>query len=220
MKQALGALAGLGVLNVLLAFPYLFLLTWLGSLWLGAVGMLVAGLLITGGWASHSVFGWPSLDNIVVNDSGVAVKPWGPPAHLDFAVYKTHAATAWDGMGLPLELLAQWWGHGWGPALVWLQEQPLKPGPVYPALIQSLGYAQHQGLMASVYMVLGAVLGWAWAWWARAQGAGLGVQLVLAGFPALVYYAFVVSTDLLFAVIMAGFYGALLLAVRGSRSAL
>ena len=74
--------------------------------------------------------------------------------------------------------------------------------------------------MASVYMVLGAVLGWAWAWWARARGVGLWVQFLLAGFPALVYYAFVVSTDLLFAVIMAGFYGALLLAVRGSRRAL
>jgi len=74
MKQALGALAGLGVLNVLLAFPYLFLLTWLGSLWLGAVGLLLAGVVITGSWASHSVFGWPSLDHIVVNDSGVG--PW------------------------------------------------------------------------------------------------------------------------------------------------
>jgi hypothetical protein len=180
--------------------------------WALALAMVVLLSRLAAGW----VFGnWN-----VVNDSGVAVKPLGPPAHHDFAVYVTHAATAWDGLGMPLELLAQWWSHGWGPALVWLQELPLKPGPVYPALIQILGYAQHQGLMGSVYMVLGAVLGWAWAWWARAQGAGLWVQLVLAGFPALVYYAFVVSTDLLFAVIVACFYGALLLAVSGSRSAL
>lgn len=46
------------------------------------------------------------------------------------------------------------------------------------------------------------------------------MQLLLAGFPALVYYAFVVSTDLLFAVCTAGFYTALLWAVRGSHPAL
>jgi hypothetical protein len=74
--------------------------------------------------------------------------------------------------------------------------------------------------MASLYMVLGAALGWGWACWARAQGASVAVQLLLAGFPALVYYAFVVSTDLLFAVCTAGFYITLWQAVRGSRQAL
>jgi hypothetical protein len=87
---------------------------------------------------SRLAAGWVFGTWNVMNDSGVAVKPWPPPAHLDFTVYKTHAATAWVGLGMPLELLAQWWGHDWGPALLWMKEQPLKPGPVYPALTQNL----------------------------------------------------------------------------------
>lgn len=66
MKQVLGALAGLGMLNLLLALPYLLVLTLLSSLWLTALAMLLAGVLLTGGWASQALFGWPSL-----NDSGV-----------------------------------------------------------------------------------------------------------------------------------------------------
>jgi hypothetical protein len=169
---------------------------------------------------SRLVAGWFLNTWNVVNDSGVALKPWGPPAHLDFAVYKTHAATAWDGLGKPWVWLNTWWAQDWESAWAWLKVQPLKPGPVYPALLQALDYANHQAAMASLYMVLGAALGWGWAWWARAQGASVAVQLLLAGFPALVYYAFVVSTDLLFAICTAGIYVTLWQAVRGSGQAL
>lgn len=74
LGQVLGALAGLGALNMLLAFPYLLVLTVLSSLWLSAVILLLSGLLITGSWASSAVFGWPSLNNVVLNDSGIG--PW------------------------------------------------------------------------------------------------------------------------------------------------
>jgi uncharacterized membrane protein len=74
LGQVLGALAGLGAVNMLLAFPYLLVLTVLSSLWLSAVILLLSGLLMTGSWASSAVFGWPALNNVVLNDSGVG--PW------------------------------------------------------------------------------------------------------------------------------------------------
>lgn len=74
MKQALGALAGLGIINVLLAFPYLWLLTTVASLWIGAMAILLAGVIFTGGWLSHSITGWPDVNGWIVNDSGVG--PW------------------------------------------------------------------------------------------------------------------------------------------------
>jgi uncharacterized membrane protein len=74
LGQVLGALAGLGAVNMLLAFPYLLVLTVLSSLWLSAVILLLSGLLMTGSWASSAVFGWPALNNVALNDSGIG--PW------------------------------------------------------------------------------------------------------------------------------------------------
>ena len=135
---------------------------------------------------SRLIAGWILNNWNVVNDSGVPVRPWGTPAFLDFAVYKIHAATAWDGLGKPWVWAGKWWIQGWAAAWDWLQEQPLKPGPLYPALIHLTTYAEDHDAMASLYMLLGAILGWGWAWWARSQGAEVLVQLLLAGFPALV----------------------------------
>lgn len=88
MKQALGALADLGVINVLLAFPYLWLLTTVASLWLAAMAVLLAGVIFSGGWLSHSLTGWPDVNGWIVNDSGVG--PWliarsddSKPPHLE-----------------------------------------------------------------------------------------------------------------------------------------
>jgi len=61
LSQVLVALAGLGVVNLLLALPCLLVLTVLSSLWLGALTMLLAGVLMTGSWASNALFGWPAL---------------------------------------------------------------------------------------------------------------------------------------------------------------
>lgn len=71
LKHALTAMAGLGVINLVLALPYLLVLTVLSSLWLGAVSVLLVGMLITGSWVTHSVFGWPVYSGWVVNDSGI-----------------------------------------------------------------------------------------------------------------------------------------------------
>jgi hypothetical protein len=82
---------------------------------------------------SRLVAGWFLNTWNVVNDSSVALKPWGLPAHLDFAVYKIHAATAWDGLGKPWVVFGIWCAQGCEAAWAWLQAQPLKHGPVYPA---------------------------------------------------------------------------------------
>ncbi|BEV71928.1 MULTISPECIES: DUF1700 domain-containing protein [unclassified Paludibacterium] len=61
LGRVLSALAGLSVLNLLLAMPYLVVMTVLGSLWLGALMMLLGGFLMAGSWATHALIGWPQL---------------------------------------------------------------------------------------------------------------------------------------------------------------
>ncbi|TDR71096.1 DUF1700 domain-containing protein [Paludibacterium purpuratum] len=69
LGQVLSALAGLSVLNLLLAFPYLVVMTVLTSLWLGALMLLLAGVLCTGAWLSHTLTGWPAFNHMMFNDS-------------------------------------------------------------------------------------------------------------------------------------------------------
>lgn len=177
----------------------------------GGLALLVVLLL------SRLVAGLIFAELSIVNDSGQAVRPWGPPAHLDFVVYQAHSVTAWDEMGRPLVFVRTWVVEGWGAALAGLHSLALKPGPVFPALIAVTGYAHDQVLLATVYLLAGAGLAWAWAQWVRMQGASWWLQAVLACFPALVYYSFLVSTDLLFAVVMAGFYACWRGALAGGR---
>ncbi|WP_051229236.1 DUF1700 domain-containing protein [Paludibacterium yongneupense] len=72
--RLLVALAGLGVLNAVLAVPVLIYLSILSALTCAAGIVLTCGLLLTGGWASHAVFGWPALEGVTINDSGEG--PW------------------------------------------------------------------------------------------------------------------------------------------------
>lgn len=78
---ALAAVAGLGVLNMLLLVPYLFFMTLLTSLWLGALGMLLAGVLMTGGWASNALFGWPVLHERMLHEQRMT-----PPGMADIRI--------------------------------------------------------------------------------------------------------------------------------------
>ena len=57
--------------------------------------------------------------------------------------------------------------------------------------------------MSFAYQTAGALLGWHWAKQLRDRGEALWLQLLCACFPALVYYAFLVSTDLLYACLIA-----------------
>lgn len=154
----------------------------------------------------------------IVNDSGVAIKLGGEPAYLDYGAYKAHAATAWSELTRPLHFAGLLLTDV-PKALVWLQSQPLKPGPVFPALLHWADYENNRMLLSVLYVLGGAVLGGSWAVWLRDQGAAVWLQLIAACFPALVYYSFLVSTDLLFALVLAAWLSSAWAVLQGHRSA-
>jgi hypothetical protein len=141
----------------------------------------------------------------VVNDSGLAVKPLGEPAFSDYAAYQMHINSAWREMFRPLLFIQYAWtdvAEAWS----WLRGQQLKPGPIFSAILNIWGYERNRAPLAWFYLLSGCGLGWLWARFLEWRGMGFWVQALAACFPALVYYSFLVSTDLLYAVLMATFY--------------
>jgi len=138
----------------------------------------------------------------ILNDSGVPIKLGGIPAYLDYPIYKNSSSTAWSEITRPLYFLFLLL-EDWQNALFWLKEQPIKPGPIFPMIIGISGYEESRYLLSGCYQIMGALLGWHWAHWLRVRGEALWLQIVCACFPALVYYAFLVSTDLLYACLIA-----------------
>jgi hypothetical protein len=141
----------------------------------------------------------------VVNDSGVAIKPLGEPAYLDYSTYKMHIDSAWHEMLRPLLFFQHAFSDG-AEAWAWLHGQSLKPGPIFPGLLNLWGYERIRAPLSLAYLLTGCGLGWLWAMFLAWRGMGYWVQALAACFPALVYYSFLVSTDLLYAVLMAVFY--------------
>jgi hypothetical protein len=162
------------------------------ALWLIAAAIVLSRLL------TALVFEMATI----VNDSGVAIKFAGEPAYLDYGAYRAHMQTAWSELTRPFVFAQMLWSDA-HKAWHWLAVQPLKPGPIFPALLHWTGYDDQRGLLSALYVLLGAVLGWIWALWVRGRGAAVWLQLLVACFPALVYYSFLVSTDLLYAAIVA-----------------
>ena len=143
----------------------------------------------------------------VVNDSGVAIKPLGEPAYLDYSAYRMHTDSAWHGIFMPF-LFIQRALSNVAAAWSWLHEQSLKPGPIFPALLDLWSYERIHAPLAWAYLLFGGALGWLWARFLAWREMGFWAQALVACFPALVYYSFLVSTDLLYAVLMALFYAA------------
>jgi hypothetical protein len=154
----------------------------------------------------------------VVNDSGIAIKPLGEPAYLDYINYRMHIDSAWSGMHKPLLFIQYAWSNV-TEAISWLREQPLKPGPFFSTLLHLLDYERFRAPLAWLYLLFGGFLGWLWAMFFAMRNMKLWMQVFAASFPALVYYSFLVSTDLLYAVLMAFFYAsawAVLLRMQGA----
>jgi hypothetical protein len=141
----------------------------------------------------------------VVNDSGVAMKPLGEPAYLDYSAYQMHIDSAWQEMLRPLLFFQHALSNG-AEAWAWLHGQSLKPGPIFPGLLNLWGYERIRTPLSLGYLLAGCGLGWMWAMFLAWRRMGYWVQAMAACFPALVYYSFLVSTDLLYAVLMAAFY--------------
>jgi hypothetical protein len=138
----------------------------------------------------------------IINDSGIRIKLGGEPAFLDFLLYKNSASNAWSEITRPLkfiELLLD----DWRVAIAWLKVLQIKPGPIYPMLIGLTGYEETMYLLSWAYQIAGALLGWHWSKYIRDRGEPLWLQILCACFPALVYYSFLVSTDLLYACLIA-----------------
>jgi hypothetical protein len=141
----------------------------------------------------------------VVNDSGVPIKPLGEPAYLDYPGYKIYIGSAWNEMSRPFRFV-QFGLTNVTEALSWLRGQTMRPGPIFPELLDLWGYELNRAPLTWGYLVFGGVLGWIWAMFLAWRKMGFWLQALAACFPALVYYSFLVSTDLLYAVLMAIFY--------------
>jgi hypothetical protein len=134
----------------------------------------------------------------ISNDTGIPIKLGGEPAFLDYLIYKNSVSTAWTEITRPLKFFNLLLDD-WQSAFAWLKMQQLKPGPIYPMLIGLTGYEESRYLLSWVYQIAGALLGWQWAKYLSDNGGSLRLQILCACFPSLVYYSFLVSTDLLYA---------------------
>ena len=137
----------------------------------------------------------------IVNDSGLAVKPLGQPAYLDYTTYLAHINSAWHEIYRPFSFIQLAWLDP-AKALIWLQSQNAKPGPIFSILLGITGF----DTLGWVYIFIGCLLGFCWAKFFEWRNLGLGEQVFVACFPALIYYSFLVSTDLLYALLVAIFY--------------
>ena len=137
----------------------------------------------------------------IVNDSGLAVKPLGQPAYLDYTTYLEHINSAWNEIDRPFRFVQFWWLNQ-ADGMVWLQSQPAKPGPLFSNLLNIASF----DTLGWIYIFIGSVLGFSWARLFEYRNLGLWAQALAACFPALIYYSFIVSTDLLYAGLVAIFY--------------
>ncbi len=151
------------------------------------------------------------------NDSGIPVRLAGDPAYLDYGLYLLASSSPWSELGRPLTFAFLMIADP-GNAVSWLSSQQIKPGPILPMLIGAFDYQQDRSVLAAGYLIGGAALGLFWAWGLAQRGVGVIGQLLAALFPSLIYYSFLVSTDLLYAVAIAAlFLGCALALNKGGR---
>jgi hypothetical protein len=145
--------------------------------------------------AFHLVFIFLLLSLSITNDSGVRVYPLGEPAYLDYNYYKNFTQNFSKGLLQPFDIF------NWS---VWQSY----PGPILPLLLDLSQYEIRREPLALVYTFIGWSLSSIWGLYLAKRGAPLYIQIFVAGFPLLLYYTHIVSTDLLFAAITFAFYSA------------
>ena len=143
----------------------------------------------------------------IVNDSGITIRWAGEPAYLDYAVYKQHIDSSWSAIDRPIIFFHMAMQDAMG-ACEWLQQQTIKPGPLYSYLLNVFNFESNRLVLSALYLIVGCLLGIAWARFLAFRVDSFLLQLLVACYPALVYYSFLVSTDLLYSVLIAAFYAA------------
>ena len=80
--RTIGAIAGLGALNFILAIPFMVYLCVLTCFLVSSAMISIAGLLLVLIWVTHITTGWPELRGVDLtsNDGYVKVVAWQPPA--------------------------------------------------------------------------------------------------------------------------------------------
>jgi hypothetical protein len=139
------------------------------------------------------------------NDSGIPVRLAGDPAYLDYGLYLLASGSPFAELGRPLTFIFLMIDDP-AKALSWWNLQQIKPGPILPMLIGTFDYQQDRSWLAGGYLIVGGVLGLVWAWGLAQRGVGVMGQLIAALWPSLIYYSFLVSTDLLYAMVLAALF--------------
>ena len=62
LARVIGAIAGLGLLNMLLLIPFMIYLSLLTAGYVLSIGLTIAGLVAVVTLGSHRIFGWPQVD--------------------------------------------------------------------------------------------------------------------------------------------------------------
>lgn len=138
----------------------------------------------------------------IANESGRLVSPVLPPGYLDFAFYMESLrryAESWT--GILADFIRFYQDPFSAPA------SPIISGPLFPGLLQLFQFGPGTYLpLGLCYLALSCGLVAVWLWWLANNGLGRGWLVVFALFPNPVWFTLVVSPDLLFAALFAGFY--------------
>jgi hypothetical protein len=88
-----------------------------------------------------------------------------------------------------------------------LSENFALTGPLFPSLLHVFDYGQDKTLpLSAIYLLLSLGLVVVWLWWLRRQGVGPVWLYLFAVLPTPYWFMLNISTDLLFAVIVAAFW--------------
>jgi hypothetical protein len=160
---------------------------------------------------SRIAIGVLATDIAIVSEGGSRISPLHEVSSGDYLFYKEHAQEHFRLLARPIASLGQS-----GNLREWLAAG-FVPGPLLPWLLHASSYPAHPWGLASAYLLMSALLVFGWALHYRRAGVSLLWQYALLAMPLVAYYSLLISTDLLFAVVVFCLYS-LLKRCRASRT--
>ena len=113
----------------------------------------------------------------IVNDSSIPVKFAGEPAYLDYTVYIQHIGLAWSEFDRPFTFF-QILTKDFLLALVWLDIQEIKPGPLFIVLMEEFNFLTEKNYLAFFYLFMGCFIGIIWSKMLAMRGLNFFVQFI------------------------------------------